>query len=456
VAISSSNDPRFDPNPNTGRPLRSDKETVVATNTIHLDAGHPSHIVLPVTNGTPSFSSLVRVVNSIGVPGITVDIPLELIAQGNENVLRFSLNFDSTVLSSPQARLGKGASAARLNTDSSQANSGRFGIALALPPGQAFTACEREIVIVSFAVNANTKVNSTRIEFGDQPFSREVVDNNAAALSAVWADGTLEIICALQQLAHAEKAQGRNLAIDSKLDHLRQFRDSFLRCYEEGNEYIKMYYAFGEFVKTDPASLLQSVAALTHLYNAVEALQNGKENAVIVTPELHRCLSAIIANHREVKDQRLQKMLDRVERDLNRFQGMRKSELLSLLRPASESLDIGAESAEANLPEDFALAQNFPNPFWSEATSRVAGNPETTIKYAIPAQPSGKVHMTLRIYNLQGQVVRTLVDEEKAPGRYQVVWDGKNEAGAKVASGIYLYTIAAGNFKATKKMAIFK
>jgi hypothetical protein len=56
VAISSSNAPRFDPNPNTGRPLRADSVTVVATNTIHLDANYPSHIVLPVTNGTTSVS----------------------------------------------------------------------------------------------------------------------------------------------------------------------------------------------------------------------------------------------------------------------------------------------------------------------------------------------------------------------------------------------------------------
>jgi hypothetical protein len=56
VAISSSNAPRFDPNPNTGRPLRADSVTVVATNTIHLDANYPSHVVLPVTNGTTSVS----------------------------------------------------------------------------------------------------------------------------------------------------------------------------------------------------------------------------------------------------------------------------------------------------------------------------------------------------------------------------------------------------------------
>lgn len=60
VAISSSNAPRFDPNPNTGRPLRADTVTVVATNTVHLNANYPSHIVLPVTNGTTSVSATDR------------------------------------------------------------------------------------------------------------------------------------------------------------------------------------------------------------------------------------------------------------------------------------------------------------------------------------------------------------------------------------------------------------
>jgi acetyl esterase/lipase len=389
----------------------------------------------------------IRIADASASPGNTVSIPIMLTAQGNENSSSFSLEFDPAVLSHPQAKLGKDAGAATLILNDSEINSGHFGISLALPAGQTFSASTRELMLVSFSVDSNTTAESTPLKFGDQPIVRKVIANDATALSATWAGGTLKIIrCTLQQLARAEKVQGRNLAVDSKFEPLRQFRDTFLSRYEEGNEYIAMYYAFGDFVKIDPASLLQSVAALPHLYKAVEALQNGKENAVIVTPELHRSMSAIIANHREVKDQRLQKMLDRVERDLNRFQGMRKSELLSLLRPTGESLSSDVESAEANMPEDFTLAQNFPNPF----------NPETTIKYAIPAQPSGKVHVTLRIYNLQGQAVRTLVDEEKAPGRYQVMWDGKNEAGVRVSSGVYLYTITAGSFKATKKLAILK
>ena len=52
VAISSSNDPRFDPNPNTGKPFRADKETRVATNTLHLSRKHPSHVILPMYQGT--------------------------------------------------------------------------------------------------------------------------------------------------------------------------------------------------------------------------------------------------------------------------------------------------------------------------------------------------------------------------------------------------------------------
>jgi hypothetical protein len=388
----------------------------------------------------------IRIVDASATPGNTVKIPIMLTAHGNENALGFSLEFDPAILSHPQAKLGKDAGAAMLRSNDTEIDSGRFGISLKLPADQAFSARTCEIVIVSFSISANTKAKSTSIKFGDRPTLREVADKDAAQLPATWVGGTLKIGCPLQQLAQAEKKQGLAFPADFEFEDLRQFRDTFLRRYEEGNEYIAMYYAFGDFLKTDPASLLQSAAALAHLYQAVNALQNGNANAVIVTPELYRSALAIIKNHREVKDPRLQKMLDRVERDLNRFQGMRKSELLALLRPASESLDTGVESAEANLPEDFALAQNFPNPF----------NPETTIEYAIPVKVSGKVRVTLRIYNLLGQPVRTLVDEEKSPGRYHVVWDGKNEAGAQVASGVYFYTIAAGNFKATKKMAILK
>jgi len=94
------------------------------------------------------------------------------------------------------------------------------------------------------------------------------------------------------------------------------------------------------------------------------------------------------------------------------------------------------------IPTHFELGQNYPNPF----------NPTATIEYALPV-PS---RVELKIFNILGQAVRTLVDEEKGAGYYQVVWDGTDEVGRSVSSGIYLYQIKAGDFVETKKMQLIK
>ncbi|MGI0016237.1 MAG: FlgD immunoglobulin-like domain containing protein, partial [Nitrososphaera sp.] len=81
----------------------------------------------------------------------------------------------------------------------------------------------------------------------------------------------------------------------------------------------------------------------------------------------------------------------------------------------------------AQLPEKFALHQNHPNPF----------NPSTEIKYDLPEDG----HVTLSIFNMVGQKVRTLVDEPKTVGYHNALWDGRDEAGKEVSSGVYLYRI---------------
>jgi hypothetical protein len=101
------------------------------------------------------------------------------------------------------------------------------------------------------------------------------------------------------------------------------------------------------------------------------------------------------------------------------------------------------------LPHSFSLGQNYPNPF----------NPTTTIPFSLKTQGSmlkGLVHTTLIIYNILGQEIRTLVNEEKMPGDYKVVWNGKNERGEAVGSGIYFYRIQAGSFTKTAKMSLLK
>jgi hypothetical protein len=108
--------------------------------------------------------------------------------------------------------------------------------------------------------------------------------------------------------------------------------------------------------------------------------------------------------------------------------------------------------AEAAAVTSYELAQNYPNPFWSEATSRFAGNPSTTINFALPEA----AQVSLKIYDIAGQLVQTLVDGVIEAGRHQVVWDGTNQHGVKVASGVYFYQLRAREFKQVRKMSLVR
>jgi flagellar hook assembly protein FlgD len=94
------------------------------------------------------------------------------------------------------------------------------------------------------------------------------------------------------------------------------------------------------------------------------------------------------------------------------------------------------------IPTKFALNQNYPNPF----------NPTTTISYDIPV--TGKV--VLKIYNVLGQEVKTLLNDVVTPGKYQMTWSGDNNFGRKLASGIYLYQMIYNKQQVVKKMVLLK
>ena len=103
---------------------------------------------------------------------------------------------------------------------------------------------------------------------------------------------------------------------------------------------------------------------------------------------------------------------------------------------------IGETMQVSSAPSRFALHPNHPNPF----------NPETTIRYDVPE--TGMVR--LRIYDVAGQVVRTLTDAFQPAGSYSVVWDGRNEQGDQVANSVYLYELRAGDYRAIRKMLLMK
>jgi hypothetical protein len=97
----------------------------------------------------------------------------------------------------------------------------------------------------------------------------------------------------------------------------------------------------------------------------------------------------------------------------------------------------------------FSLQQNYPNPF----------NTSTLIHYTVHGKQkteNSTIPTSLRIYNIRGALVRTLVDDKKTSGDYEVIWDGKNEKGEAVASGIYFYKLKAGDVSETKKMILLR
>jgi hypothetical protein len=116
----------------------------------------------------------------------------------------------------------------------------------------------------------------------------------------------------------------------------------------------------------------------------------------------------------------------------------------TLRNAGNEDLVAELEGCESSpmAPTAFALKQNVPNPF----------NPTTTIGYDVP-QAS---HVSIRVYDVAGRLVRTLVDESAEPGRHEAVWGGRNDRGETVGSGVYFCVMAAGEYRASRKMLLLK
>jgi hypothetical protein len=114
-------------------------------------------------------------------------------------------------------------------------------------------------------------------------------------------------------------------------------------------------------------------------------------------------------------------------------------ELLSI---TGDVLSVSMRDRKASPKYGNSLSQNYPNPF----------NPTTTINYSIASAG----HVDLTIFDVRGAVVRRLVDGARRPNAYHVVWDGTDNNGTRVASGIYFYRLRAPKFSMSKKMLLLK
>jgi len=116
---------------------------------------------------------------------------------------------------------------------------------------------------------------------------------------------------------------------------------------------------------------------------------------------------------------------------------------ISNISSAEAYVDLTLDIVDENLlPISYKLGQNYPNPF----------NPSTRISYSIPKTSS----VNISIYNIKGELTKTLVNEQKAAGDYEVTWEGIDNDGHRVATGVYLYRIMTGDFIKSKKMVLVK
>ena len=155
------------------------------------------------------------------------------------------------------------------------------------------------------------------------------------------------------------------------------------------------------------------------------------------------CPQSTLAGHGGLDDEEYlaalsEQELEYVEEILNELdlQPEERQELTEVLA------DVGGPS---QLPGTYSLAQNYPNPF----------NPSTTIRFTVP-EGAGNTPVSLVVYDLRGQIVRTLVEGVRNPGEHVVYWEGEDDSGRSVSSGIYFYRLRADGQALTRKMVLLK
>ena len=97
---------------------------------------------------------------------------------------------------------------------------------------------------------------------------------------------------------------------------------------------------------------------------------------------------------------------------------------------------------DTSVPKDFSLGQNYPNPF----------NPQTTIEFTT----AEKGYVTINVYDLLGKQVATLAETDYMPGQYKITWDGRNNNGEQLPSGVYFYRMVSENFEQTRRLVFTK
>ncbi|MFQ5650418.1 MAG: FlgD immunoglobulin-like domain containing protein [bacterium] len=195
---------------------------------------------------------------------------------------------------------------------------------------------------------------------------------------------------------------------------------------------------------------IPEIQSLIDLYKSGTVSPDSILTATIMTPQ-HGLDSFFISDFEKNTIQPLLEMQARGEIKLVTFGQLIDDWQTKYGAAAHLWMQGGATAVEesgfaSGAPEHVTLLQNYPNPF----------NPETAIWYTLPPPHAGIPFVQLKIYNLRGQVVRTLVSEFQRAGDHSVVWDGRDDRGQAVASGVYLYRLKSGQQIRTRRMVLLR
>ena len=202
--------------------------TLTLTNVQVADAGNYDVVITNVAGSVTSqvarlavinvvTGRVVRVVSATNWPGASVDLPVELVAQGDENTVAFSLVFDPSLLAYQSNALGTGVLAGvQIMVNTNGASQGRIGVLLGLPSGAAFPAGLRQIAVFNFRVSAGiTNATNVAVGFGSQPVAPEVGSADAEALSAQFVGGLVAVTPGLEaDVSPRPNGDGRLTATD--------------------------------------------------------------------------------------------------------------------------------------------------------------------------------------------------------------------------------------------------
>jgi len=199
----------------------------------------------------------------------------------------------------------------------------------------------------------------------------------------------------------------------------------------------------------NPDSLLKLFDAGTKIEFRIELVdaQTRQVAAILERQEIVRNLSSPPAERKNLKLKSLGAKEAFLQVDYNVSDGFVPLQAIveSYIEAKTDSVSktVTEQIVELDrLPAEFELSPNYPNPF----------NPSTIIKYALPSAE----HVSLRIFNMQGQEVIALIDKEQSAGRYEIRWDGRDKRGITAAAGVYLYKLEAGSYKASGRMSFVK